>query len=152
MSAFGFLSCVAAVTATAACAVAPRNTQIPPLSGCYALHVADWYGAATAATGLRALPSYVELDPTPVGIRGRRLRLPATWQEPGLNPHWASWRVEGHELVLSFLGSGGTLEMALRRTMDGYTGETVTPFPHALPPVHVTLVTSSCAGIRAGAD
>jgi hypothetical protein len=152
MSAFRVLSSVAVVTATAACAAAPRSAEVPPVSGCYALHVPDWYGAVSAATGLRSLPSYVKLDATPNGVRGRRILLPATWQEGGSNPAWASWRVEGRYLVLSFLGSAGTLEMALRRTVDGYTGETVTPFPRGLPPVHVTLAASSCVGLRAGAD
>jgi hypothetical protein len=151
MSASQFVSSLALLAATAACAAAPRNAPVSTDAGCYALFAPDWYGAVTAATGLPALPSYVALDPTPVGPRGRRLILPATWQRVGPNPEWASWREQGGGLVLTFLGSTGTLEVALRRTLDGYSGETVTPLRRAVRPVHVTLATSSCVGLRAGA-
>ena len=150
MSASRSLSSLALLAATVACAAAPRTARVATTSGCYALFAADWHGAVTAATGLRALPSYVALDATRVGPRRRRLIVPATWQDVGPNPEWASWRVEGRELVLTLSGSTGTLEVALRPTPDGYSGEGVTPLRHGVPPVHVTLATSSCVGLRAG--
>jgi|ERR1700694_335169 len=146
-----FLSALALVAATAACAAAPRPALVATNTGCYALFATGWQGGVTAATGLRGLPPYVALDATPVGPRGRRIVVQATWQGVGPNPEWASWRVEGRELVLTFLGSTGTLEVALRPTPDGYSGDGVTPLRHGVPPVHVTLANSSCVGLRAGA-
>jgi hypothetical protein len=146
-----FLSSLAVVAVTAACAAAPRTARVATSTGCYSLFAADWYGAVTAATGLRGLPSHVALDATPVGPRGRRVVVPAAWQGAGPNPEWASWRVEGPGLVLTFLGSTGTLEVALRPTPDGYSGASVTPLRRGVPPVRVTLATSSCVGLRAGA-
>ena len=133
-----------------ACA-APRTAQVVPNTGCYALFVVDSYGAVAAATGLRALPPFVGLDATPVGVRGHRLIVPAAWQGVGPSPEWASWRDEGRGLVLTFLGSTGTLDVALHPTQDGYRGEGVTPLRHAVPPVQVTLVAASCVGLRPGA-
>jgi len=149
MSASRLLAALALLGA-GACAV-PRTAQVVPNTGCYALFVVDAYGAVTAATGLRALPPYVALDATPVGVRGHRLIVPATWQGVGPNPEWATWRDEGRGLVLTFLGSTGTLDVALHPTQDGYRGEGVTPLRHAVPPVQVTLVSSSCVGLRPGA-
>ena len=149
MSASRLLAALALLGA-GACAV-PRTAQVAPNNGCYALFVVDAYGAVAAATGLRSLPPYVALDATPVGVRGHRLIVPATWQGAGPNPEWASWRDEGRGLVLTFLGSTGALDVALHPTQDGYRGEGVTPLRHAVPPVQVTLVSSSCVGLRPGA-
>jgi hypothetical protein len=146
-----FLSSIAMVTATTACAAVPRSAEVVPSTGCYALYASDMYGAVTAATGLPGLPPYVALDATPAGVRGRRLIVPATWQGVGPSPDWASWRVQGRGIALSFLGSTGSLEVLLQPTRDGYRGESVTPFPHGVPPVLVTLVTSSCVGLPPGA-
>jgi hypothetical protein len=148
MSASRFLASLALLAATAACAAASRPGRLATNTGCYALVAVDWHGAVAAATGLRALPPYVALDATPVGTRGRRLIVPATWQGVGPNPEWASWRVEGRDLVLTFLGAAGTLEVALRPTPDGYSGEGITPLRNGVPPVRVTLATSSCVGLR----
>jgi len=148
-SASRFLPALVLLAATAACAAAPRPARVATRVACYALFAPDWHGAVTAATGLPALPSYVALDTTPVGPRGRRLIVSGMGQGVGQNPEWASWRVEGPQLVLTFLGPTGTLEVALRPTPDGYSGESVTPFRHAVRPVHVTLVSSSCPGLRA---
>lgn len=150
MSASRFVCSLALVTATAACTAISRTAEPAANTGCYALYATDQYGAVTAATGLPGLPPYVALDATPVGVRGRRLILPVTWRGVGPSPDWASWRVEGHGLVLSFLGSTGSLDVSLRPTPDGYRGESVNPLPHAVPPVLVTLVNSSCVGLPPG--
>ena len=135
-----------------ACAPGNRAAQPAPDVGCFALIIDDQYGALSMATGLRVFPAFIGLDSTPVGPRGRRLRVPATWLEPGLNPEWVSWRFEDVGLVLTFIGPSGTVEVALRRTPAGYSGETATPFPHALPPVQVGLRPSSCAALPPGTD
>lgn len=151
MSGLRCLSLLPLLAVIAACAAGPRPGRIATDSGCYSLFVADWDGALSAATGLPGLPGYVALDSTPAWPRGRRLRVPPSWQNTWPNTEWASWRFEGLGLVLTFLGSSGTVEVALRQTPGGYAGETVTPFRHAIPPVQVELVPSSCVGLRAGA-
>ena len=143
-----FLCCVTLAATTAACAAPPRPAAVAANTGCYALFATDQYGAVTTATGLPALPPYVALDATPVGVHGRRLIVPATWQAVGPNPEWASWRVQGPGLVLTFLGPTGSLEVAVRPTPDGYSGESITPLPHGVPPVLVSLEPSGCAGLR----
>lgn len=130
-----------------ACASGPHPAPLTTDTGCYALFAADREGAIARTTGLRALPSYVGLDVTPVGVRGRRLILPATWEAVGPNPNWATWRFERGGLILTFVGFSGTLEVALRRTPDGYTGETITPLPRGILPVQVTLAFTSCTGL-----
>jgi hypothetical protein len=137
--------------AAAACATAPRPGAVTADAGCFSLIVDDRYGALWDATGLRDLPALIALDSTPVGPRGRRILVPPTWRDGVPNVAWASWRFEGVGLVLTFLGPSGTVEMAFRRTLRGYVGETVTPFRHALPPVEAGLVPSSCGGLRAAA-
>ena len=141
---------VAAALLTA-CATGPHPAPVTTETGCYALFAADREGAIARTTGLRALPSFVGLDVTPVGVRGRRLILPANWQGVGPNPDWATWRFENHGLVLSFVGFSGTLEVALRRTPEGYVGETITPLPYGIPPLQVTLAFSTCTGLTGGA-
>ena len=150
MSASRFLGSVALLAATTACAAAPRTARLAPASGCYALHVVDWHGALAAATGLPGLPAFVALDNVTVGPRGNRLVVPAAWQGAGPNPEWASWRNEGGALVLIFLGSRGTLEVELRPTPDGFSGEGITPLRGGVPPVRVMMATSSCVGLQAG--
>lgn len=140
-----------AATLLAACASGPHPAPVTTETGCYALFAADRERAIARTTGLRALPPFVGLDVTPVGVRGRRLILPASWQAVGPNPEWATWRFEGHGLILSFVGFAGTLEVALRRTPEGYAGESITPLPHGIPPVRVTLAFSSCTGLTGGA-
>jgi hypothetical protein len=130
-----------------ACATGPKSGTITADTGCYALVVADWYGSLATATGLGALPPYVALDSAPAGIRGHRLRVPPIYQTAGPNPDWATWRFDRAGLVLTFLGSAGTVEVLLHQTPTGYAGETVTPFPRALPPVSVRLAPSACAGL-----
>ena len=146
-----FLTLLSLLAVIIACASGLRPGRITTDSNCYSLVVADWHGALLAATGLRALPEYVALDSTPSGVRGRRLRVPPSWQNAGPSPDWASWRVEGRGLVLTFLGPSGTVEVALRQTPNGYVGETVTPFRHATPAVQVALAPSTCVGLRDGA-
>jgi hypothetical protein len=141
----GWIICAAALLA--ACASGPHPAPLTTDSGCYALFAADREGAIVRTTGLRALPSFVGLDVTPVGVRGRRLILPATWEAVGPNPNWATWRFEGRELILTFVGFSGTLEVGLRRTPDGYAGETITPLPRGIPPVQVTLAFTTCTGL-----
>lgn len=140
------------VAAGAACAPAPGSEDVAPNTGCYALYASDMYGAVTATTGLPALPPYVALDATPVGVRGRRLIVPVTWQGVGPSPDWATWRVDHSGLVLTFVGSSGSLEVVLQATQDGYRGHSVAPLPRSAPPVLVTLVNSSCVGLKPGAS
>jgi len=147
-----FLSALAVATAAAACASAPRSGDVAPNTGCYALYASDMYGAVTAATGLPALPPYVALDATTVGVHGRRLIVPVTWQAVGPSPDWASWRVDRSGLVLTFVGSSGSLVVALQATTDGYRGHSVTPLQRGAPPVLVTLVNASCVGLLPGAS
>jgi len=138
--------------AAAACATPSPSDEAAPITGCYALYASDMYGAVTSATGLPALPPYVALDATPVGVRGRRLIVPVTWQGVGPSPDWASWRVEGHGLVLTFVGTAGSLVVSLRATQEGYRGHSVNPFPRGVPPVLVTLVNTGCVGLVPGAS
>lgn len=149
MSTFRSLGSVALLAVTAACAAAPRTARVGTHAGCYALIVADWHGAVAAATGLRTLPNYVALDTMALGPRGYRLIVPPAWQGAGPNPEWASWRYDGSALVLTFVGSAGILEVQLHPTPEGFGGEGVTPLRNTVPPVRVTLATSSCVGLRA---
>src|SRR3989338_6400114 len=77
MSPFRFLSRVALLAATAACAAAQRTAVGGPTAGCYSLMVADWDRTVAAATGLPGLPNYVALDPAASGPRGHPPTLPA---------------------------------------------------------------------------
>ena len=150
MSAPRLRSLVPLLAVTAACAPAPGPGEVATANGCFALFVANWTDAVAAAIGLRALPPYVALDVAPFGIRGRRIIVPATWEDVGSGTEWASWRVQGRDLVVAFRGSRGTLEFALHRTVTGYVGEDVTPHRFGTPPVQMTLTASSCAGLRPG--
>lgn len=139
------------LVAAAACAAGPGTARVSLVPGCYSLYAADWDATVASATGLRGLPPYVELDTTSLGVRGRRLVVPPAWQGAGPNPQWASWRSAGSGVVLSFQGFAGTLEVSLRRTEEGFSGEGVTPLRGAPDPVQVILARSSCVGLRAGA-
>ena len=63
MSPFRFLSRVALLAATAACAAAQRTAVGGPTAGCYSLMVADWDRTVAAATGLPGLPWRSPLRP-----------------------------------------------------------------------------------------
>src|SRR3989304_378810 len=86
MSPFRFLSRVALLAATAACAAAQRTAVGGPTAGCYSLMVADWDRTVAAATGLPGLPNYVALDPAASGPRGHRLTVPAARPSGGPDP------------------------------------------------------------------
>jgi hypothetical protein len=150
MTSFRFASSLAVLAAAAACAATSRPAPALATAGCFALEATDINGALFVATGLRALPPYVALDGTAMGVRGRRVLVPPTWQGVGPNPDWASWRVQGRTIVLSFVGSAGSLEVVLHPTPDGFSGESVTPLRNGLPPVLVTLTASTCVGLRPG--
>jgi hypothetical protein len=152
MTSCRFLSFLALTAAVAACAANPRSSAPLVTAGCFALQATDINGSLYLATGLRGLPPYVVLDGTEMGVRGRRLLVPPTWQGAGPNPDWASWRVQGRTIVLSFVGTAGSLEVVLRPTPDGFSGESVTPLRNGMPPVLVTLAASNCAGMRPGGE
>ena len=145
-------SSLAVMVALAACAANPHPAPALATAGCFALEATDVNGSLFVATGLRSLPPYVVLDATEMGVRGRRLLVPPTWQGAGPNPDWASWRVQGRTIVLSFVGTAGSIEVVLRPTPDGFSGESVTPLRNGMPPVLVTLAVSNCAGMRPGSE
>lgn len=114
---------------------------------CYILGVTDFEGSVAAASGLSGLPPYVALEDAPLGPRGRRLGLPPAWQHASPYVDWAWWHLEGSQLVLSFRGPRGMVEVALRRAGSGYLGDVVTPLPSGIRPAQVMLEPSSCQGM-----
>ncbi len=114
---------------------------------CFILAVTDFAGAVAAASGLSGLPPYIALGDAALGPRGRRLLLPPVWQHASPYVDWAWWRNNGAQLVLSFRGPRGTVEVALRRAGSGYIGEVVTPLPRGIRPAQIMLEPSSCEGM-----
>ncbi|HVO35192.1 MAG TPA: hypothetical protein VMT21_06485 [Gemmatimonadales bacterium] len=137
--------------------VARHPGRVTVVPGCYALYADDWPAPAAIETGLSSLPSYIALDTTAAGPRGRRVIVPSTWEPADPNRRSAYWRVGDAgtaSLVLNFLGPSGDFTAALQPFDDGYMGEGIglsrggARWP---PQVNVSLVPTTCAGLVPGA-
>jgi len=138
-----------------ACAVTPRPAPVTIALGCYSVYADNWPPAVQDETGLRSLPTYLALDSTVVGPRGRRIVLPTTWESGDPNARRAYWEEVNHgetrpSLVLTFQGPRGEFVATLQESQDGYAGEGIAMARGAArwpPEVQVTLAGTSCAGL-----
>jgi hypothetical protein len=149
---------LAALVGAAACARRPSAGPAPVVPGCYELYVEDWPAAAAVETGLRTLPSYIRLDTTTAGPRGRRVIVPSTWEPEDPDRRRAYWRAGDAgpaSLVLNFVGPSGDFTAALQPSRNGYMGEGVGLARGAArwpPEVHLQLMQTTCAGLEAASQ
>jgi len=142
-----------------ACAVTPRPAPLTVALGCYSVYADNWPPAVEDETGLHSLPSYIALDSSVVGPRGRRIILPTTWEPADPDARRAYWEEVSHgdalpSLVLTFQGPRGQFVATLQESQDGYIGDGIALARGASrwpPEVQVRLAGTSCAGLVPGA-
>jgi hypothetical protein len=145
-----FLGCVVG------CVAAPQLAPLTIAPGCYAVNPDNWPPSVAEETGLNSLPSFVALDTTVAGPRGRRVIAPTTWASAAPENRSAFWTEEPHgdrspSLVLIFVGPAGDFVASLEESRDGYAGAGVALARHGagrMPQVQVSLVAITCAGLK----
>jgi hypothetical protein len=145
---------LSALLAGAAGCVKGHPGPVTVAPGCYALYNDDWPAPLATETGLSSLPTYIALDTTTAGPRGRRVIVPSTWESEDPNRRRVYWRVGDAgpaSLVLNFVGPNGDFTAALQPSQDGFIGEGVgltrglSRWPTQ---VHLTLEPTTCAGLE----
>jgi hypothetical protein len=142
----------------AGCAASPQLAPAAIEPGCYAVIADSWPAAVVAETGLNSLPSFVGLDTTVAGPRGRRVILPVTWRLAPPRNRSAFWTNELHgnrpaSLVVTFVGPAGDFVASLEQSPSGYAGAGVAlgrRGANRVPQVRISLVAVSCSGLRLG--